>query len=139
MNWNHVTALLIGAAFVALAWVFKTNIDVRQELRVQSDRISEYVKMLTKVAEALNESNEQKANFEATGYTVQPRDDGRVEVTFLKKLGPSDPAHPEKKGEMAEFRTVIMPAWMWAQVTAEAALKVGFDALDKAKKKEAEK
>lgn len=138
MNWNHLTAFLIGATFMGLAWVFKTNIDVRQELRVQSDRISEYVQMLTKVAEALNESNEQKANFEATGYTVQPRDDGRVEVTFLKKLGPSDPAHPEKKGEMAEFRTVIMPAWMWAQVTAEAALKVGFDALDKAKKKEAE-
>lgn len=139
MNWNHVTALLIGATFMGLAWVFKTNIDVRQELRVQSDRISEYVKMLTKVAAALNESNEQKANFEATGYTVQPRDDGRVEVTFLKKIGPADPENPEKEGDLAEFRTVILPAWMWAQVTAEAALKVGFDALDKAKKKEAEK
>ena len=58
MNWNHVTALLIGAAVVALAWVFKTNFDVRQELRVQSDRLSAYVEMLAKVAEALSESNE---------------------------------------------------------------------------------
>ena len=138
-------AIFCGILF-ALGAVIKSNLDVRAELRHQQAQMVEYVRALnlvnetqTEIVQGLAKAAEGTVPFEATGYTAQPRDDGRVEITFLRKIGPVDPENPEKEGDMAEFRTVILPAWMWAQVTAEAALKLGFQALEKAKTEEAAK
>ena len=135
MNYSTIAAALLGASIVSLFWVFKTNLDVRSELRLQKAEMQSYAIALKDLS---NELAKSRTYFEATGYTVKTLEDGRVEVSFLRYLGPINPEKPVPNDDKAEFRTVVMPAWMWAQVTAEAALKVGFDALEKAKKKEAE-
>lgn len=135
-------AILCGILF-ALGAVIKSNLDVRTELRGQQAQMVEYVRVLNlvnerqvEIADALKKAAESRFPFEATGYTAKVLDDGRIEVSFLRKLGPEDPDHPKEDGDLAEFRTVILPAWMWSQVTAEAALKLGFEALEKAKTEE---
>lgn len=140
MTGNLVVAGILGALLGGVVAVIKTNFDVRDELRGQQAQMTEYVRVLNlvnerqgEVADALKKAAEGRVPFEATGYTAKVLDDGRIEVSFLRRLGPEDPDHPKEDGYLGEFRTVILPAWMWAQVTAEGALKLGFDALEKAK------
>lgn len=57
-------------------------------------------------------------------------------LLFFRDIGPAEPENPENKNKTSEIRTVILPAWMWSKVTAEAALKLSFEALNKAKQKE---
>ena len=122
--------------------MIKSNFDVRGELQGLQAQMAVYVNALTEVnarqgeaADAMKKLAEASSRFEATGYTAKPLSDGRIEVSFLRRMGPSDPENPKKNEDTGEVRTVIMPAWMWGQVTAEAALRLGFDALDKAKEK----
>lgn len=140
MTGAQLAVAILGGLLFALGAVIKTNLDVRAELRHQQAQMIEYVRALNlvnerqeEVAEAMNKIAAMTARFEATGYTAKVLDDGRIEVSFLRKLGPEDPDHPKEDGDLAEFRTVILPAWMWAQVTAEGALKLGFEAIKKAK------
>ena len=142
MNYSFVCAGLLGAAAAAFFWVIKSNFDVRGELQGLQAQMAVYVNALTEVnarqgeaADAMKKLAEASSRFEATGYTAKPLSDGRIEVSFLRRMGPSDPENPKKNEDTGEVRTVIMPAWMWGQVTAEAALRLGFDALDKAKEK----
>lgn len=140
MTGAQLAAAILGGLLFAFGAVIKTNLDVRAELRHQQAQMVEYVRVLNlvnerqgEIADALKKAAEGRGPFEATGYTAKVLDDGRIEVSFLRKLGPENPDHPKEDGDLAEFRTVILPAWMWAQVTAEGALKLGFDALEKAK------
>lgn len=135
MSYSTIAAALLGASIVSLFWVFKTNLEVRSELRLQKAEMQTYTIALNKIGKELQKSN---TYFEATDYTVKTLDDGRVEVTFLRRLGPKDPETTKDAKDIAQVRTVVMPAWMWTQATAETALKTSFEALEKAKKKEAE-
>ena len=130
-----IECFLLGAILVALFWVFKSNLEVQSEIHFQRGQMNDYARELNAVNGSLSKAvqayNDRNARFEATGYTANVLEDGRVEVTFLRNLGPKDPEHPKKGDDWAEVRTVVLPAWMWAQVTAEAALKLGFDALEK--------
>ena len=130
-----IECFLLGAILVALFWVFKSNLEVQSEIHFQRGQMNDYARELNAVNGSLSKAvqayNDRNARFEATGYTANVLEDGRVEVTFLRCLGPKDPEHPKKGNDWAEVRTVILPAWMWAQVTAEAALKLGFEALEK--------
>lgn len=140
MTGAQLAAAILGGLLFAFGAVIKTNLDVRAELRHQQAQMVEYVRVLNlvnerqgEIADALKKAAEGRVPFEATGYTAKVLDDGRIEVSFLRKLGPENPDHPKEEGDLAEFRTVILPAWMWAQVTAEGALKLGFEAIKKAK------
>ena len=130
-----IECFLLGAILVALFWVFKSNLEVQSEIHFQRGQMNDYARELNAVngslSKAVQDYTDRNARFEATGYTANVLEDGRVEVTFLRNLGPKDPEHPKKGNDWAEVRTVILPAWMWAQVTAEAALKLGFEALEK--------
>lgn len=84
-----------------------------------------------KQTEALDEHVKRTLPFEATGFKADALDDGRIKVVFLKRVAEKD---DENKEDWAEFREVIMPAWMFAQVHSEAALKLGFEALKKKEK-----
>ena len=140
MTGAQLATAILGGLLFAFGAVIKTNLDVRAELRHQQAQMVEYVRVLNlvnerqgEIADALKKAAEGRVPFEATGYTAKVLDDGRIEVSFLRKLGPENPDHPKEDGDLAEFRTVILPAWMWAQVTAEGALKLGFEAIKKAK------
>ena len=140
MTGAQLAAAILGGLLFAFGAVIKTNLDVRAEIRHQQAQMVEYVRVLNlvnerqgEIADALKKAAEGRVPFEATGYTAKVLDDGRIEVSFLRKLGPENPDHPKEDGDLAEFRTVILPAWMWAQVTAEGALKLGFEAIKKAK------
>lgn len=140
MTGAQLAAAILGGLLFAFGAVIKTNLDVRAELRHQQAQMVEYVRVLNlvnerqgEIADALKKAAEGRVPLEATGYTAKVLDDGRIEVSFLRKLGPENPDHPKEDGDLAEFRTVILPAWMWAQVTAEGALKLGFEAIKKAK------
>lgn len=121
MKWTSFALFLaFSAAFgYLLGAVHLLRVDVKNQL-----------KTIRQFAET------PRGRFEATGYTAQPMPDGRVEITFLRDLGPNTLEGAKGEERVAELRTIVLPSWMWAQVTAEAALKLGFEALEKAKKED---
>ena len=138
MKAEHV---ILGLAILVYCYACWFAYDtVRVIKREQRERL-EYSTVINKVGKAIDEYSKIQLDslekFEATGYSAEPLEDGRVKVTFLQKIAPrgqlteTDPKAGADGEAWARHREVIMPAWMWAQVTAEAALKVGFEALDK--------
>lgn len=55
-------------------------------------------------------------------------EDGRIKIVFLRKVASKE--EDGSKKDMAEFREIVVPAWMFTQITSEAALKLGFEALE---------
>lgn len=66
--------------------------------------------------------------FEATGFEADVTEDGRIKIVFLRKVASKE--EDGSKKDMAEFREIVVPAWMFTQITSEAALKLGFEALE---------
>ena len=143
---KYVVAFFIGAMIVALGWTIKTNFASRMQVRALETKVDQYILVIGELCKtqdqllsAFNKIAEKSITFEATSYTAKPLDDGRIEVTFFRDIGPTEPENPENKNKTSEVRTVILPAYLWSNVTAEVALKLGFESLYKAKRKEAEK
>ena len=135
---QHIAEIFVWALIVSLPataissfWASKSAMETAHKVALLEIDVGKVANNTTKLFESVNESlqenNKIVRTFEATGYKADITDDGKVKVVFLRKISKSD-----KEGEdMAEWREVVLPAWMWAQVTAEASLKLGFQALEK--------
>lgn len=120
---NCLICLLLGFSVSTGIILLKNTAQTKAKMDAFTDTF-------TKQTEALDEHVKRTLPFEATGFKADAMDDGRIKVVYLRKVASKDKTNHE---DWAEFREVIMPAWMFAQVTSESALKLGFKALEKAK------
>lgn len=132
--WVIHMMLLVVLAVSSLAALTKTYQAISQIKLMNQSFVDQTTIAFDKISESLRTN---QSPFEATGYQVKTLDDGRVQITFLSHLGESVDElandSTKEKESFAEMKTVILPAWMWSQVVAEASLKIGFEALKKAK------
>ena len=90
--------------------------------------IATFLDNTSKSSKSFLEVIERTRTFEATGFEADVTDDGRIKIVFLRKVASKE--EDDSKKDMAEFREIVVPAWMFSQITSEAALKLGFEALE---------
>lgn len=90
--------------------------------------IATFLDNTSKSSKSFLEVIERTRTFEATGFEADVTEDGRIKIVFLRKIASKE--GDDSKKDMAEFREIVVPAWMFTQITSEAALKLGFEALE---------
>ena len=118
---NCLLFFLIGATLAFNVAIFKFQKSLDASIATFLDNTSKSSKSFLEVVK-------RTRAFEATGFEADVTDDGRIKIVFLKKLVSKEENDPKK--DLAEFREIIVPAWMFSQITSEAALKLGFEALE---------
>lgn len=130
---RYLLAFGIGAILAMSVHLWFVSQKTLNSMKNLENRTTAYVNSLSNIS---NDIAKRTLDFEATGYTADVTDDGRIKVVFMKRIGPADPTKPDDGVSVIEHRVVILPAWMWAQVTADGAMKLGFEAIEKQKAKE---
>lgn len=118
---NCLLFFLIGATLAFNVAIFKFQKSLDASIATFLDNTSKSSKSFLEVVK-------RTRAFEATGFEADVTDDGRIKIVFLKKLVSKEENDPKK--DLAEFREIVVPAWMFSQITSEAALKLGFEALE---------
>lgn len=124
IGWFFVIALIGSLLSVSM-----TNELQRRAFKKLAESNKDILVMFTRQNDSFERWIDSNKVFEATGFETNILPDGRVEIVFLRKL--TDKGNDTDKTEYAQFHKVIVPAWMFCQITAEAALKLGFEALEK--------
>lgn len=118
---NCLLFFLIGATLAFNVAIFKFQKSLDASIATFLDNTSKSSKSFLEVVE-------RTRTFEATGFEADVTDDGRIKIVFLRKVASKE--EDDSKKDMAEFREIVVPAWMFTQITSEAALKLGFEALE---------
>lgn len=106
--------ILIHAFYTCKSYIY----DIKKEF-------STYNEMLPRTLKKIDQETMQP--FEATGYHADVLEDGRIKITYLKKIAPKEGSTED----YAEWRDIILPAWMFTQSVSEASLKLSFKAVNK--------
>lgn len=118
---NCLLFFLIGATLAFCVSTFK-------QLKEIDAKLDTYLEATTESGKAMLEVVKRTRAFEATGFEADVTEDGRIKIVFLRKVASKE--EDGSKKDMAEFREIVVPAWMFTQITSEAALKLGFEALE---------
>lgn len=118
---NGLLFFLIGATLASNVAFFKFQKSLDASIATFLDNTSKSSKSFLEVIE-------RTRTFEATGFEADVTEDGRIKIVFLRKIASKEENDPKK--DLAEFREIVVPAWMFSQITSEAALKLGFEALE---------
>ena len=118
---NGLLFLLIGATLAFNVEIFK----FKKSLAASIDT---FLANTSKSSKSFLEVIERTRTFEATGFEADVTEDGRIKIVFLRKVASKE--ENDAKKDLAEFREIVVPAWMFTQITSEAALKLGFEALE---------
>ena len=93
-----------GLLFFLIGATLAFNVAIFKFQKSLDASIATFLDNTSKSSKSFLEVIERTRTFEATGF--------------------------EAKKDLAEFREIVVPAWMFTQITSEAALKLGFEALE---------
>lgn len=126
MNFGQLLVIVLFSASIGAT--LGLGIAVNKNVKAIDAKINAYLEATTRSGEVMLEVVKRTRAFEATGFEADVTDDGRIKIVFLRKVASKE--EDGSKKDMAEFREIVVPAWMFTQITSEAALKLGFEALE---------